>query len=87
MPKYSAYFNPFTVRVDFSSRCAVVTGISEREARAALWRYLRRLPKADLIDLIASQAELDRVKPAVSSGRCPACGHSIALCTCQRLDD
>ena len=87
MPKYQAYFTPFTVRVDFASRGKNVKAISEREARAALWRHLRRLPKADLIDLLASQAELDRIEPVVDDERCSACGHSIALCICQRVED
>lgn len=85
MPKYQAYFTPFTVRVDFSSRGKNVKVISEQEARAALWRYLRRLPKTDLIDLIANQAELDRIE--ADGEKCPACGHSLALCICQRVED
>lgn len=87
MPIYQAYFTPFTVRVDFSSSSKRPIDVTEEEAMVALRRFLNRLPKSDLIDLIANQAELDRVEPAVDADRCPACGHSTGLCVCQRVDE
>ena len=88
MPKYSAFFNPFTVRVDFESPCKHALVVSERKAKAALWRMLSHLSKAELMNLIAGQAELDRIERFVDSEvKCAACSHSIPLCICQRMED
>lgn len=88
MPKYSAFFNPFTVRVDFESPCKHASVVSERKAKAALWRMLSHLSKAELMDLIAGRAESDRIERFDDSeGKCAACGHSISLCICQRMEE
>jgi len=87
MHKYSAYFNPFTVRVDFTSRRKRPIDVTEEEAMVALRHFLKRLSKEELVDLIANQAELDRIEPASDTDTCPACGHSTALCVCQRVEE
>ncbi|HEY3295672.1 MAG TPA: hypothetical protein VGL38_09540 [bacterium] len=84
MPKYTAFFQPFGIRVDFKSACKKPGDVTEDEAQKALQHFLKRSPKDYLVDLIVGQVKLDRIE---ADERCPACGHSTALCICQRVED